>query len=214
MNKAVLIGGGDILEYQSVAARIHPDDFIVAADSGYDHCRQLGITPDLLVGDFDSIQSSPPLTIPRLPFPPEKDYTDTTLALETILDRGYRKILLTGMLGGRLDHTLANLQSLAHLSTLGVDAQLTDGRTEAYAVSGGGALGLPPREGFYFSLLAFSGVCAGVTIRGGKYPLEDYDLRFDEPRAISNEFVGEYVSITVRDGTVVVLVVPKELFSP
>jgi thiamine pyrophosphokinase len=207
--KAVLLGGGEILDYAKIAARIHPGDYIVAADSGYDHCEKLGVTPDLLVGDFDSMRGSPPLAIPRLPFPAEKDYTDTTLAIETILAKGYKNILLAGMLGGRLDHTLANLGSLAHLSTLGVDALMTDGVTDAYAVTSG-KLVLPPREHCYFSLLAFSGQCRGVTIHGAKYPLNDYPLRYDEPRAISNEFMGESVTITVREGTIVVLVVPKE----
>jgi thiamine pyrophosphokinase len=86
---------------------------------------------------------------------------------------------------------------------------MTDGVTDAYAVTDG-ELVLAPRENCYFSLLAVSGVCEAVTILGGKYPLDDYPLRFDEPRAVSNEFIGQPVTVAVHGGTAVVLVTPRD----
>lgn len=208
--RAVIIGGGEVRDYAAVSARLRPDDFIICADSGYDHCGRLGIAPHLLLGDFDSIRGTPPESIPRLPFPAEKNYTDTTLAIETALERGHRELLLTGMLGGRLDHTLANLQSLAGLSVRGVGATLTDGHTDAFAVTDGEVTFGPKRAGpCYFSLLCYSQECRGVTIRGARYLLHDHTLRFDVPRAVSNEFLDGPCTVVVGKGTLVVLIVPK-----
>lgn len=205
---AVLLGGGEIRDYGRVASLAAPGSFVVCADSGYRHCGRLGLTPGLLVGDFDSIGRLPG-GVPHLPFPAEKDYTDTTLALKTLLGRGYTRLLLAGMLGGRLDHTLANLQSLAHLSVIGADALMTDGETDAFAVTDG-EITLSPRQDCYFSLLCASGECRGVTIRGAKYLLDRHTLRFDLPRAVSNEFLGGPVTVTVEEGTLTILVVPRD----
>ena len=207
--RAVIIGGGDIRDYARVATLLQRDDFLLCADSGYDHCAGLGVRPHLLVGDFDSIRTQPPAEIPRLPFPAEKNYTDTTLAIETALERGYRELLLTGMLGGRLDHTMANLQSIAHLSIRGVEALMTDGLTDAMAVTDG-AMTFGPRPDTYFSLLCYYGSCERVNIRGAKYLLRDHTLHFDVPRAISNEFLEGPVTVSVGKGTLIIIFAPKD----
>jgi thiamine pyrophosphokinase len=204
----VILGGGEILDYAAVAAGLRSDDVIFCADSGYRHCQFLGVTPALLVGDFDSIDRLPP-AIPLLTLPPDKDYTDTALAAEEAVNRGYRSLLLAGMMGGRPDHTLANIQTMVGLSRRGVAVSLTDGITDMIAFTApkqGRELILPCRKGHYFSVFTMSSLCRRVSIRGGKYPLRDYDLRFDEARAVSNEFVGEEVGITVEEGSLVVVV--------
>lgn len=206
----VVLCGGKILDYGAVAARIPEDAFVICADSGYDHCERLGRKPDLLVGDFDSVRSALPEGVPRLPLSAEKDYTDAFHAVEEALRRGCRHLLMAGALGGRLDHTLANLQILTRLSRTGVESCLTDGLTDVCAVTDG-ALLLPPREGYYFSLLALTQRCEGVTITGARYPLEEYTLTFDCPRAVSNEFLDGPASVAVRGGTLAVLLVPMDL---
>jgi thiamine pyrophosphokinase len=208
----VIFGGGDVLDYAAVAAMIPGAAAAYAADSGYKHCKRLGLKPELLVGDFDSIGEALPEGIPTLTLEVEKDYTDTALAAEEAVNRGYRDILLVGMAGGRLDHTLANLQTLAGLSRQGINARMTDGVTDTYAFTAtkpGDGFTLEPRSGCYFSVLAFTEVCANVTITGGRFPLEGYNLRQDDPRAVSNEFAGREAVITMDAGTALIIVTPK-----
>src|SRR5699024_6618166 len=125
------------------------------------------------------------------------------------LRRGHRRLLLAGVLGGRLDHTLANLQSLAHLSRSGVSACLTDGPTDLFALTDETRT-FPARRAYYFTLIALTERCEGVTICGAKYPLQDYTLTFDDPRAISNEFLSVPMTVSVHKGTLAVLMTPME----
>lgn len=206
----LILGGAPILDYAAVADRCASVRLVVCADSGYDHCAALALHPHLLVGDFDSVRGVLPEGLPRLALPSEKDHTDTTHAVEEALRRGARRILLAGMLGGRMDHTLANLQSLAFLTKQGRFACLTDGRTDVYAVRGPGQIELPRRERYYFSLLSLTERCEGVWIRGAKYPLSDYTLLFDNPRAISNEFLSGPAAISLTSGIMAVLCVPMD----
>lgn len=210
IERCVLFGGGEIMDYAAVAKRIRPEDYILCADSGYDHCLRLGLTPHRLVGDFDSVCAELPDDIPRLILPAEKNLTDTAYAIELAMEMGCRKMLLTGVLGGRLDHTLGCLNNLVRLTRCGVQTCLTDGRTEVFALTDGGTMTLVPQEDIYFSLIALGDVCEGVDIIGAKYPLYNYTLTNDETRTLSNEFQGEPVKIALRRGTMAVLLVPKD----
>ena len=207
--RCVILGGGEISDYAAVSALLRADDYIICADSGYLHCKALSCIPDLLLGDFDSIGMDLPQHIARMDFPAEKNFTDGALAIQTAIDRGFRDLLLCGMLGGRLDHTLGSLQSLAACALQGIGACITDGRVHGRVVHNG-TLVLQPLGHYYFSLLCLSEQAAGVTIRGAKYPLNEYTLNFYTPRAISNEFCGQPVTISVDKGTVLVLCVPMD----
>ena len=203
-----VLGAGEILNYQRVAQLIAPGAFIVCADGGLRHCQPLKLAPDLLVGDFDSLTTEPPPGVERVSLSVDKNYTDSFHAAEIAVQRGQTQLLLTGMLGGRLDHTLANIALLCALAGQGVYAMLTDGATDAYGLAGGGKLVLPHRQGCYFSVLALE-QCEQVTIQGGKYPLKGYSLRADDPRAISNEFTpGKDVTISQRAGLLAAIVSP------
>ena len=209
----VILGSGDILDYKAVAHRIPAGSFILCADGGLAHCGPLGLSPDLLVGDLDSVQN-PPEGIAKVTCDAvDKDHTDTALAVEEAVSRGFRQLLLCGMLGGRLDHSLANLQILGWCAARGLDAFMTDGVTDIYPLATGAAasahLVLEPRDRCYFSLLSLVDACEGVTITGGKYPLTEYPLSsLESPRAISNEFVGAPVRVTLRAGSLLVIVTP------
>lgn len=204
-----VVGAGEIADYPAVASLLADDAFVVCADGGLAHCQGLGVTPRLLVGDFDSLGGGEiPAGLERIALSPDKNYTDSWHAAQESLDRGHRRLLLTGMLGGRLDHTLANLQLLAGCAAQGADALLTDGVVQALAHVGPGELLVPRRADCYFSLLALE-QCRGVTIYGGKYPLDDYDLGCADPRAVSNEFAGGDVRVVKASGTLIVLSQPK-----
>lgn len=114
-----------------------PGDLVLAADGGYRALYSLGYTPDLLLGDFDSLGDLPlPPDLPVLRFPARKDDTDTGLALRHGLDRGYRDFALYGCAGGRVDHLLANLQSMARVSRLGAAIRLAAPEYDAWALTG------------------------------------------------------------------------------
>lgn len=214
ISRAVILGGGTVLDYKAAAAKIREGDFLICADSGYRHCNELGVTPQLLVGDFDSI-GAVPSGIPIVTLPADKDYTDTALATEEAVARGFRELLLIGLLGGRPDHSLANIQTLAGLSGRGIVCAATDGVTEMLvhtAPEQGLSLTVPFAQGCYFSVFSLSAQCRNVFIRGGKYPLTGYDLRFDEARAVSNEFLDTDATISLEEGTILVITTKKDHF--
>lgn len=208
----VILGDGEIVSYEGAARRIPAGCRVLCADGGYRHCRMLGLTPELLVGDFDSFSGDFPPGVPRAAHNAEKDYTDLTLSIEEALARGCASLLLAGVLGGRLDHTLANLQCMVDCARRGIPARATDGCTDVYALHAGerpASLRLQPRADAYFSVFAHSPLCEGTTITGAKYPLREYPLQSTVPRAVSNEFCGGPVEISIRAGDAIVVVTPK-----
>ena len=201
MSKSCLIiSGGEYAPFEKPAEGC----LVVACDRGYEHARRAGIRPDLLVGDFDSCAAAVEEGVEILRFPPEKDDTDTMLALRIALARGCREIRLVCALGGRLDHTLANLQALVFAAEQGCAARICSPDTEITALREG-SLRLPRREGFSLSVFAAGGLCRGVSIRGAKYPLEDAELRPGLPLGVSNEWAAPEAEISVREGTLLIV---------
>ena len=125
------------------------------------------------------------------------------LCIKYAIEAGARELVIAGGIGGRLDHTIANLQSLGYAEARGVRALLTDGRNEARVLSG--RLRLPRRDGFYLSVFAFGGPCRGVSESGVRYPLRDAELSVDFPLGVSNEIIAESAQITFEDGILIVI---------
>ena len=134
MPTCYIVGAGDFTPRGFAPV---PGDLVLAADGGYRALYSLGYMPDLLLGDFDSLGDLPlPPDLPVLRFPARKDDTDTGLALRHGLDRGYRDFALYGCAGGRVDHLLANLQSMARVSRLGAAIRLAAPQYDAWALTG------------------------------------------------------------------------------
>ena len=134
MPTCYIVGAGDFTPRGFAPV---PGDLVLAADGGYRALYSLGYTPDLLLGDFDSLGDLPlPPDLPVLRFPARKDDTDTGLALRHGLDRGFRDFALYGCAGGRVDHLLANLQSMARVSRLGAAIRLAAPEYDAWALTG------------------------------------------------------------------------------
>lgn len=134
MPTCYIVGAGDFTPRGFAPV---PGDLVLAADGGYRALYSLGYTPDLLLGDFDSLGDLPlPPDLPVLRFPARKDDTDTGLALRHGLDRGFRDFALYGCAGGRVDHLLANLQSMARVSRLGATIRLAAPEYDAWALTG------------------------------------------------------------------------------
>ena len=145
-------------------------EYVIACDRGYEHARRAGIRPDLVVGDLDSCRVELESGVPLRRLPVEKDDTDTMSALRLALSEGFRDIRLVCALGGRLDHLLANLQSLAFAAARGASVRIESPDTEIRTLRNG-SLRLPRREGYSLSVFAVDGVCRGLCIRGAKYTL-------------------------------------------
>ena len=177
-------------------------DFVIAADGGVKHVESLGIRPDIVLGDFDSLGYAPE---GAEVYPVEKDDTDAMLAARRGLEQGCREFLFYGSLDGpRLDHTVANLQMLRFLAESGATGRLL-GLRQQVTLLRKGKLTLPPRETGDISLFAFGCEARGVTIKGLKYELEKGDLTPSFPLGVSNSFVGKSVEISVDHGDVLII---------
>ena len=189
--------------YYGLRSKPDVSDYVIAADGGWRWCRSAGLTPDLLLGDFDSLGEVPAFDhILRVPV--EKDDTDMMLAVKKALAMGARDVLLLGGLGGRLDHTYANIQTLAYLLEHRASGTLADENHLVSMVDQGSAvLSLEYR---YLSVFAYSGVCEGVTITGAEYPLENAVLEPSFPLGVSNRHApGQQMKVSVEKGTLLLI---------
>lgn len=182
---------------------VRPNDLLIAADAGWLTVEKMGLAPHLVVGDFDSLGYRPdhPNTVV---LPTVKDDTDMHAAIKLGLERGYTRFALYGGTGGRLAHTLANLQLLDGLAQQGCRGFLAGDGTVATAVYNG-ALDFPDSMKGYVSVFCASGTAKGVTLSGLKYELDGAELTGSFPLGVSNEFTGRSAGISVEDGTLLVL---------
>ena len=186
--------------YYGLRSKPDMSDYVIAADGGWRWCRSAGLTPDLLLGDFDSLGEVPAFDhILRVPV--EKDDTDMMLAIKKGLERGCREFHLYGGTGGRRsDHTVANYQALLYLARRGARGWLY-GNGEIYtAVCGKGEITFPARADGILSVFCLGELAAGVTIRGAHYSVENAVLAPDFPLGCSNHFIGRPITVSVERG--------------
>ena len=186
-----------------------PKDFVIAVDGGLDFLNQYGITANLVVGDFDSLTSPPPQDNHTIVLPKEKDDTDMVAALREAWNRGYHVFRIYGGTGGRLDHTLANIQLLADIANCGGQGFLFDRDTIITAIRDWSIL-FPETARGVISVFSHTEVAVGVNERGLKYLLTDATLYNTNPIGVSNEFIGADSSISVRSG-ILIIIYPKEV---
>lgn len=206
--RCVLVLGGPQEEWIHEAPPLQADDFIIACDSGYPGALQCGWNPQMAVGDFDSYCGAVAPGVQKISVPPEKDDTDASLGAKLALERGIRNFLIVGALGGRLDHTIANLQMLSWLKAQGAEAQIYSAKSRIWVLQEE-AFFLPKMEGWYLSVFAWGGPCQ-VTLKGVAYPLTDYQMIPTFPIGVSNEFTEETAQIRVTNGTLLVIASRKE----
>ncbi len=198
MKKCYIVGGGDFF-----AEAFRPDEnaLIIAADAGYKVLCDIGITPDIVVGDFDSLGYTPDHPETEV-HSPVKDDTDMMLAVERGIENGCDEFCIFGATGGRIAHTLGNLQVLAFLAEKGFSGYVFDRDTVITAVCES-ALAFDKDASGYISLMPFGCDKAEVTLNGFKYEVEHCGLPYSRPLGISNEFTGKTARLTVHSGTVV-----------
>ena len=177
-------------------------DCILAADGGYSHVLSLGLQPDGVLGDFDSLGYVPESA--KL-FPVEKDDTDAMLAVRHGLKLGCQRFLLYGSLDGpRLDHTVSNFQTLQFLADRDAVGYLI-GREHIVTVVKNSRLEFPPEFSGILSVFCMGPDAAGVTLRGLKYPLENGTLTPGFPLGVSNHFTGAAATVSVAEGSLLVI---------
>ena len=188
--------------FDSLAEPVRPGDLIIAADGGFRHVRQLNLTPDVILGDFDSLGYVPDHAAV---FPVEKDDTDAMLAIRRGLELGCRRFTIYGGLdGSRLDHTMANFQALQYLAEH--DAQGTRvGRDYLVRAIRNASIRFPAGWDGIVSVFCMGADARGVSIRGLQYELENGELRSGFPLGVSNHFVGTESEISVEEGTLLVM---------
>lgn len=194
-----LVGAGDFFGFNT---QISPDDTVIAVDGGYRVLKDKGITPDFVVGDFDSLGIVPDgenVTV----LPSEKDVTDMFTAINLGMEKGCVWFHIYGGTGGRLDHTLANFQLLRYFAEKGVTLMIYGDGFVLTAVRNGGVT-LIGEKGSYVSVFSLTDTSEGVGLKNLKYELENYTLTSSFPLGVSNEFTDKTAEISVENGVLAV----------
>ena len=177
-------------------------DLVIAADAGYLKLKKLGFTPDLAVGDFDSLGEIPTDT-EVVKHPVKKDDTDTLLAIKIGIEKGFREFHFYGCTGNRLDHTLGALQNLSFLAERGCQGYLFGEDFIATAIRNDSLEFGEEKQG-NISVFAATSECE-VSIEGLLYTLENKKITYDFPIGVSNEFIGKKSKISVQNGTAIII---------
>lgn len=195
-----IVGAG---ECSFLDIKRNPGDLIIAADGGYKYLLDAEIKPDIIIGDFDSFG-----IVPNgenvIKLNPVKDITDMNAAVEAGIERGYTEFRIYGACGGRLDHTLANIQLIASLAQRNMKALIRDGETVITAVCNDKIIFSKECKG-YISLFSHSDICTGVDIKGLKYTLENGTFSNSFSLGVSNEFIGCESEIAIGNGTAIII---------
>lgn len=198
MGKCVIFCAGG---FSSLQEPVGDEDYVIAADGGLRHTQALGIIPNAVLGDFDSLGYVPE---GAQVFPVEKDDTDSMLAIRHGLALGYREFVLYGSLDGeRLEHTVANFQALRYLAEHGAKGTLVGIRQISTLVRNG-TLTFEGCKG-YLSLFCLGPDAKGVTLRGLKYGMENGSLTGSFPLGCSNRFTENQATVTVQDGCILAI---------
>lgn len=195
-----IVGAGDCT---SIDFEKKNGDLVIAADGGYKYLLSANINPDIVIGDFDSLGE-----IPQgqnvITLNPVKDITDMNAAVDIGIERRYSEFVIYGALGGRVDHSLANIQLIAYLSQIGAEPKIIDGKTVIAAVTDG-KISFDSSYKGYISVFSHSDICENVSISGLKYNLENATLKNSFPLGVSNEFIGKDSEIIIGRGTAIII---------
>lgn len=215
MKKTLIISGGNVnLEFAAKYCEKEQFDYFIVADNGLKVAEDIGITPDYIVGDFDSIsplilykyENRNDVSIRR--FMPEKDFTDTYAAIDIAIEGGSFSIHILGGTGSRLDHTIANILMLQMALEKGVEAIIVSENNRIRLLGRKCRRIIIKKENYkYVSLIPFTPVVTNITTVGMKYNIEKYNMYVDKEisRGVSNEILGSEGEISIDEGTLIVI---------
>ena len=233
----ILIGAGELDRSQAMTIQQEKqkDAYVIALDGGLMFCSNYGIEPDMIVGDFDSLEQklSEGIKIVKgkqeiceasdwkaqellskyssdiiYRLPCEKDDTDTLAAIKMAVEKGFKIFSIYGGLGGRLSHTMANIQSLYYLKEQGLHGELTGDGSKVFLIKNE-SITLQPYPNGYISIFSYSEKSKGVNLKNLKYEIENAELTNAFPIGVSNEFIGKEAEISVEDGSLLIILDEK-----
>lgn len=202
--RCVIISGSPDTNVEEIKSLCTSDDFIVCADSGYSFAKKAGLTPNLIIGDFDSLKEELPQNTEVVKLNTYKDDTDTEHCVMECIRRGYKDFLLLGSIGGRTDHTFANIATLAFLSEYNYNG-IARNNGEEIRILKEGSYEMNNKKGLIFSVFPYGCESVNVTYKGAEYMLNNKTLTYNVSRGISNVFVDDEAEITINRGRAILL---------
>lgn len=202
--RCVIISGSPDTNVEEIKSLCTSDDFIVCADSGYSFAKKAGLTPNLIIGDFDSLKEELPQNTEVVKLNTHKDDTDTEHCVMECIRRGYKDFLLLGSIGGRTDHTFANIATLAFLSEYNYNG-IARNNGEEIRILKEGSYEMNNKKGLIFSVFPYGCESVNVTYKGAEYMLNNKTLTYNVSRGISNFFVDDEAEITINRGRAILL---------
>lgn len=202
--KTCIIFSGGTVTGTEYLPEITSDTFVISADGGYLNALKFNIIPNMCLGDFDTITIDINSQCEVVKFPPEKDDTDTMLCIKKAISMGYTDIYIYGALGGRFDHSIANVQSMEYSLQYNVTCHIVDAKNIVTMQRESSRVYSSNKDFKYLSILSLS-ESAEVSAEGLKYPLEHTNLVRSFPLGVSNETLVDIFRITVHSGTILVI---------
>ncbi len=211
LSNVIIVANGEV---SASEIPLPPDTTLIAADGGARHCLSLGLTPHVVIGDFDSLQETELAQLVQggarlVRHSADKDETDLELALDFALQSGGREVTLYGLLGKRWDMSFANLHLLASPRFHALRFRVLEGCTEIFILRGGNSLTIHGTPGETVSVIPLTPEARGITYQGLEWPLEDATLPFGAPRGVSNKLASGEATISLREGIVLVVVLHR-----
>lgn len=195
--RAVIIGNGVISNYDKIKKKLRSDDYIICADGGYNHAKQLGVKPSVVIGDMDSIGDND-YDGEIINLPVRKDFTDSEVCVKYILLKHFDEVMMLGFTGKRQDHAISNMLLLKQFADAETKAYIVDEYNEIYCANSENTL--YGKKGDIVSIIPIMDNLLGVTTKGLGYPLNDETLVFGETRGVSNFMTADKCTITIQSG--------------
>ncbi|HCR69849.1 MAG TPA: thiamine diphosphokinase [Anaerolineae bacterium] len=204
--RIIIFANGELPNPDKARALIQPDDFIICADGGTRHALTLNLIPNLIIGDMDSLPKNFSLSTfsgEVIVFPKDKNETDLELAINHAITLKPDEIIIVAALGGRMDHTLANISLLTNFQSSTFNLKLNDGLEEIFLCND--QVEVNGRSGDIVSLIPWGGNVEGVTTENLKWKLKNETLYFDKTRGISNEMTSDFAKTSITKGLLLVV---------
>lgn len=206
--KILIVSNGTIDDMSMLEELVKQSDYIICADGGTRYFYEKNMKPDVILGDFDSLEEKilkdmKDKEIDFFKFPVNKDKTDTELAVEYAVQKGAKDITLLGATGSRLDHTLGNIMLLREFVDKNIKIRVLDSHNEVYMIKD--SITLDKKENTFVSIIPITDTVKGVTLKGFKYETNNTDFKLGSTFGISNEIIDKVGHITVNDGICLVI---------
>lgn len=203
--RCVIIAGSPDVDIEFISATVCENDYVICADKGFEYAQKAGVKPDLVVGDFDSYNKNCFENYETIRLDSHKDDTDTMHSIDIALERGYKNILILGAIGGRFDHTFANVSALQYINNKGAKGLLLS-KSERIEFLSQGEYCYDGYNGKTFSLFPFGCSQTAVTYSNVEYPLDNYSLKSSIPMGVSNVFTSDKSVVKINDGNAIFII--------